>query len=103
MWQAQLPLRPSKRNGDHGPSWAVTRALRGKTVNRTFPEPALAEVREQIAEYRRFKALSAELIEVSTRICDARLRMKQASPETAAAEKGGSKKRSRRRSSRKGS
>lgn len=82
-------------DGGHGPSWAVTRAVHGKTVNRTFPEAALPEVREQIAEYHHFKDLGAEFIEVSTQICDARLRMNKASSEPAQAEKGGSKKRSR--------
>jgi len=84
-----------RRDGGHGPSWGVTWAVGGKTRNRTIPESALSQVREEIDEYHRFKSLSTELIEVSERICDAKLK---ASSETAAAEKGGFRKRSRRKS-----
>ena len=79
--------------GGHGPSWSLTRTVAGKTVTRVIPVAAVAQTREQIAEYHRFKELTNELIEVSTQICDARLRLNKASSETAQAEKGGSKKR----------
>lgn len=84
-------------SGGHGPSFGVTWAVAGKTRNRTIPESALAQVREEIAEYHRLKALTNELIEVSERLCDAKLRLKTSS-ETAAAEKGGFRKRSKRKS-----
>jgi len=85
----------SESGGGHGPSWSLTRQVAGKTVTRVIPVDALDEVREQIAEYRRFRDLGAELIEVSAQLCDARLRAKKTSSETAQAEKGGSKKRLR--------
>lgn len=84
--------------GGHGPCWSLTRHVKGKTITRIIPPTAVAETRDQLAEYHRFKELSAELIEVSERLCDARLRAKKATSQTAAAEKGGSRKRSRRKS-----
>ena len=83
----------------HGPSWALTRAVQGKTVTRGIPAgPAVQRTRAQIEEYRRFRALVHQFIAVSEKLCDARLRLSRAaSPE--GAEKGGSKQRSRRRSS----
>lgn len=83
----------SEPDGGHGPSWSLTRQVAGKTVTRVIPVNAVAAAREQIAEYRRFRDLSSELIEVSAQLCDARLRMNKATSEPAQAEKGGSGKR----------
>ena len=84
----------------HGPSWALTRAVEGKTVTRGIPVgPAVERTREQIEEYRRFRALVHQFIEVSEQLCDARLRLAQTASKEGA-EKGGSRRRSRRRSSR---
>lgn len=82
-------------SGGHGPSWSLTRVVRGKTVTKIIPAPAVEETRAQIAEHRRFRELTRELVEVSEKICDARL---VAAPEAQAAKKGGSKKPSRRKS-----
>ena len=84
----------------HGPSWALTRAVEGKTVTRGIPVgPAVERTREQIEEYRRFRALVHQFIEVSAQLCDARLRLAQTASKEGA-ETGGSRRRSRRRSSR---
>lgn len=83
----------NETDGGHGPSWSLTRQVAGKTVTRVIPAKALDATREQMAEYRRFRELSAEFIEVSAQLCDARLRMNKASSEPAQAEKGGSGKR----------
>src|SRR3989338_7386525 len=84
----------------HGPSWALTRAVEGKTVTRGIPAgPAVQRTREQIEEYRRFRALVHQFIEVSEKLCDARLRLSRAASKEGA-EKGGSGRRSRRRLSR---
>ena len=83
----------------HGPSWALTRAVQGKTVTRGIPAgPAVQRTRQQIGEYRRFRALVHQFIEVNEKLCDARLRLSRAASQEGA-EKGGFKKRSRRRSS----
>jgi hypothetical protein len=80
----------------HGPSWSLTRVVSGKTVTKVIPAAAVERTQRQIAEHRRFRALSRELIELSDQICDGRLK-DAASQE--AAKKGGSEKRSTRRSS----
>ena len=57
----------------HGPYWSLTFKVRGKTVTRSIPEAAVERTRAQIAEHRRFRALAAELVEVSEQLCQARL------------------------------
>jgi hypothetical protein len=56
----------------HGPQWVLTREMSGKTVTKTIPGAALEQTRKQVAEYRRFKDLSQELIEISEQVCEAR-------------------------------
>jgi hypothetical protein len=80
------------REGDagHGPSWSLTRAVKGRTVTRVVPARAVEATRAQIAEYRRLRRLTGELVEASEALCDALL----AAPGAAAVEgveKGGSK------------
>lgn len=83
----------------HGPSWSLTRAVQGKTVTHVIPGgPAVARTQAQLVEYRRFRQLTREFIEVSARLCDARLQADAAAP--ADGEKRGSPRPSRRRSSR---
>lgn len=58
----------------HGPCWSLTRVVAGKTVTRVIPAgTAVAQTQMQMAEYRRFRALTHELVEVNTALCDARL------------------------------
>jgi hypothetical protein len=71
----------------------------GKTRTKIIPVDAVERTQAQIAEFRRFRRLSHELVAVSERICDARLASEQAEAE-ATAKKGGSKQSSRPRSSR---
>lgn len=87
----------SEPTGGHGPSFSLSRQVNSKTVTRIIPKIAVEETRHQIAECQRLRALTNELIEVSERLCDAKLRAKR-SAETATAEKGGSRERSKRRS-----
>ena len=56
--------------GGHGPSWSLTRKVDGKTVTRIIPPSAVSQTQEQIAEYRRLRKLTGELVEVSERLCD---------------------------------
>jgi hypothetical protein len=79
----------------HGPSWSLTHVVEGKTVTRIIPESAVEVTRQQIAEYRAFRDLSREFVEVNEQLCDARLGAERARAE---AEKGGSAKPSQRRS-----
>lgn len=85
----------------HGPYWSLTREVGGKTVTRVIaPGPAVARTQAQIAEFRRFRQLMRELIEINERICDAQLDAPQAAS-AEAAKKGGSKRASAPRFSRK--
>jgi len=79
-------------SGGHGPSWSLTRVIAGKTVTKIIPAAAVDNTQAQIAEHRRFRELTRELVEVSEQICDANL---AAAPQVQAAKKGGSRRRSR--------
>ena len=58
----------------HGPSWSLTRAVEGKTHTKVIPQGSAVEhTRAQIAEYRRFRKLVQELIEMNVQICDQKL------------------------------
>ena len=64
--------RPDDRG--HGPLWMVTHAVKGKTVSKAIPSgPAVERTRAQLAEYRRFRELTRELVATNEKICDARL------------------------------
>lgn len=76
----------------HGPDWILTRAMNGKTVTKAVPEgSAVEQTRAQIQEYKHFRELVRELIQVNERICDLRLRQPEA------ADSGDKKNRTRRR------
>jgi hypothetical protein len=78
----------------HGPDWILTREVNGKTVTKGIPSgPAVEQTRAQVEEYKRFRDLTRELVQVNESICDARLRQ----PPSAA--DGNKKKRARQRSS----
>ena len=83
----------------HGPSLSLTWQQEGKTRTKILPAEAVERTQAQIAEFRRFRRLSRELVEVSERLCDARLASERAEAQ-ATVKKGGSKTSSRRRSSR---
>ena len=76
----------------HGPSWSLTWTVEGKTQTRIIPVEAVEETQAQIAEYRRARALTRDLFEVSTRMCDVQLQTVKA------AQKKTSSRQSRRRS-----
>lgn len=82
----------------HGPSWSLTRVIKGMTRTRVIPAgPAVEATQQQLDEYRRFRALTRELVDVNDALCDARL----AEPATQSGtdKKKGSKKRSTKPSS----
>lgn len=77
----------------HGPSFSLTHARAGMTVTRVIPAgSAVEKTREQLAEYRRFRQVAQEFVQVNEQLCDARLGIGPAR-----AEKGGSKRSFRRR------
>jgi hypothetical protein len=57
----------------HGPSWSLTRKVEGRTVTRVIPAAAVAQTRQQMAEYQRFRRLVRELIETNEQLCNAQL------------------------------
>ncbi len=64
-----------RKEGDpgHGPFHRLTRKAGGKTVTETFATPAaLRKARSEVAEFHRFRQLSADLLEVNEKICGAR-------------------------------
>jgi len=85
----------------HGPSWSLTHQVAHHTKTRVIPAgPAVQRTQAQLAEYRRFRELSRELVEISEQLCDAQLAEEKGAP-AEAAEKGGSVRRSKRRSAKK--
>jgi len=79
----------------HGPVWSLTWAVEGKTHTKVIPDgPAVKQTQKQIAEFRRFRDLTRQLLRVSEQLCDARLREAQAEA-GATAKKGASKRRSK--------
>ena len=72
----------------HGPQYTLTKKVSGKTVARRFPVgPELDKATRETANYKRFKGIVEEIVEVNEQICDA----KPAVPSAAVAgvEKGG--------------
>jgi hypothetical protein len=57
----------------HGPSWSLTHDSKGKTVTKVIPANLVSQTREQVAEYQRLRGLTRDLVEVSEKICDARI------------------------------
>ena len=64
-----------KREGEpgHGPYWHLTRKVRGRSVTRLIRAAEVERTRRQIAECKRLGKLTAELVEVSDRLCQAQL------------------------------
>jgi Family of unknown function (DUF6788) len=87
----------------HGPRYLRTRSAGGRTRSRQLAAAELEKVRREIANYKRFVAVTEQIVEVNEAICEAR----PAAPPGAAGgdgslsppggERGGSGPRSRRR------
>jgi hypothetical protein len=57
----------------HGPHFQLTQKIRGKTATQNLPSPAaLRKAEAEIAEFRKFRSLTGELVEVNRKICRAR-------------------------------
>ncbi len=82
----------------HGPCWSLTRQVGGKTVTKVIPAgPAVEQTQRQIAEYRRFRNLARQLIEISERLCEVLIDAGEAAS-SEGAKRGGSTPRSTRKS-----
>jgi hypothetical protein len=57
----------------HGPSFSLTRSVKGKTVTKIIPKEAVAATNRQIQEYHRFREAVSELVDTNEKICDAKL------------------------------
>ncbi len=77
-----------KDSPGHGPSYSLTHRVEGKTITQVIPQgPAVERTKAQLAEYRRFRQLVRELIEVSEKICSVKLRQSQTLSTTEAKKK----------------
>jgi hypothetical protein len=57
----------------HGPHFRLTRKVQGKTVAETLSSPAaLRKAQREVAEFRKFQQLSAQLVGVNEAICQQR-------------------------------
>jgi hypothetical protein len=57
----------------HGPTDRLTYKAEGQTVSESLPHPtAVAKVKREVAEFRRYQQLSQQFVEVNTRICQLR-------------------------------
>jgi len=90
--------RPGHRG--HGPRWLWTRSAGGKTRTRQLAPAELDKVRAELAAYRQFTTLAEQIVAVNEAICEARpiVVPAEGSPASPAGERGGSPRRSRRRS-----
>ncbi len=72
----------------HGPHFQLTQKIKGKTATQNLPSPAAVRKAErEIAEYRKFRALVDELVDVNRRICRLRPVKHSEQPERTAQEK----------------
>lgn len=54
----------------HGPHAQLTQKVNGKTVTQNLPwQAALRKAESEVAEFRRFQALTGELIDINRKIC----------------------------------
>ena len=85
----------------HGPRYLWTRSADGRTRTRQVAAAELDKVRGEVAAYKRFVAVSEQIVQVNEAICEARPAPPGAaagsSPVPPGGEKGGSGTRSRRR------
>jgi hypothetical protein len=83
----------------HGPYTSVVRTVASKTRSRTVPSPLADLLRQHVEAGQRFRKDVEAYWEACERWADAELDAATAAPGTEAAKKGGSEKRSTRRSS----
>lgn len=67
--------QPGERG--HGPSYSLTRSVKGKTITKIIPKEEVEETKQQIQEYHRFQNLIGELVNTNETICDVQLEVKK--------------------------
>src|ERR1022692_1300835 len=83
----------------HGPRFLWTRSAGGrKTVGRQLAAAEVGKVRREVARHAEFAAISEQIAAVNEKICEARPAAGTDTPPVPEGEKGGSSRRSRRRS-----
>lgn len=77
------------RHGGHGPFYAFTRKVGGKTKTiQLRPGPALNKLLREVGRYHRFRRLVEELVEVNEAICELRpVEAEEEAPERRAVKK----------------
>ncbi len=64
---------PIRRTPGHGPQHILTKKVAGKTVAvHLKPGPGLEKVTGEVANYKRFKQIVGDIVEVNDAICAAR-------------------------------
>lgn len=56
----------------HGPMHVLTKSVGGKTVTRAIAQTELKKVQQEVGEYKRFRTIVDDFIEVNERICEVR-------------------------------
>jgi len=83
----------------HGPRFLWTRTARGRgTVGRQLAAGEVEKVRREVGRHAQFAAISEQIAEVNEKICETRPVACMDAPLVPEGEKGGSSRRSRRRS-----
>ena len=82
-----------KDSKGHGPTWAVTREVHGRTTYKTIPAEAVEQIRAETTVYKQFQQLNDELIDISAQLGEKKLQQ-------AVAGEGIKKNRARRQSGR---
>ncbi len=57
----------------HGPSYSLTRSVKGKTITKIIPKDAVETTRQQLHEYHLFREAVDELVDTNEKICDTQL------------------------------
>lgn len=63
-----------EKSKGHGPSWTITRKVKGKTVAKYIRSEMLTETQKQIDNYHHFHDTINQLIEINVELCDTQLK-----------------------------
>ncbi|MBT3274951.1 MAG: hypothetical protein HN368_17485 [Spirochaetales bacterium] len=62
-----------EKSKGHGPSWTITRKVKGKTAAKYVRVEMLEETQTQIENYHYFRETINRLVEINVKLCDAQL------------------------------